>query len=336
MRNVGCADGSIHDEPCGTITTSVWAGARSGAVARINTLPGLPARNVAVALDCAPRGTVTRLGEKVPLPACPVPDGSCAKSMVRFRSFATGWNWLSRKSTVSRAVSPTRSVAGLIVSRRRWVGACSVTRGVSPGPPSTVSASTKLRARKDPNAIIAARLAPVEPGAHPRLPCVAWLQVGSGLVPTIGCFCGMRGRECDRDGVCRWRALGARLARVLAHDRLVREGLKPLAHVDAGPRDQLDHQDTDEPLPGVDPVGRAVGSTPRIAAERAVRTGHPEVCDDGEAEPEADPGPHGRSEEHTSELQSPCNLVCRLLLEKKKNTCRNSADGKACMEECSQ
>src|SRR2546426_4806432 len=29
-----------------------------------------------------------------------------------------------------------------------------------------------------------------------------------------------------------------------------------------------------------------------------------------------------RSEEHTSELQSPCNLVCRLLLEKKKNNMR--------------
>src|SRR5256885_10952119 len=28
---------------------------------------------------------------------------------------------------------------------------------------------------------------------------------------------------------------------------------------------------------------------------------------------------NGRSEEHTSELQSPCNLVCRLLLEKKKS-----------------
>src|SRR2546426_7586229 len=28
-----------------------------------------------------------------------------------------------------------------------------------------------------------------------------------------------------------------------------------------------------------------------------------------------------RSEEHTSELQSPCNLVCRLLLEKKKEFC---------------
>src|SRR2546426_10639383 len=29
-----------------------------------------------------------------------------------------------------------------------------------------------------------------------------------------------------------------------------------------------------------------------------------------------------RSEEHTSELQSPCNLVCRLLLEKKNNSRR--------------
>src|SRR2546426_6346873 len=32
------------------------------------------------------------------------------------------------------------------------------------------------------------------------------------------------------------------------------------------------------------------------------------------------PGPGLRSEEHTSELQSPCNLVCRLLLEKKKKS----------------
>src|SRR5256885_3999230 len=31
--------------------------------------------------------------------------------------------------------------------------------------------------------------------------------------------------------------------------------------------------------------------------------------------------PRSRSEEHTSELQSPCNLVCRLLLEKKKTHC---------------
>src|SRR2546426_8188670 len=37
-----------------------------------------------------------------------------------------------------------------------------------------------------------------------------------------------------------------------------------------------------------------------------------------------------RSEEHTSELQSPCNLVCRLLLEKKKKhryTLRCKPDG---------
>src|SRR5256885_12434126 len=33
---------------------------------------------------------------------------------------------------------------------------------------------------------------------------------------------------------------------------------------------------------------------------------------------------HSRSEEHTSELQSPCNLVCRLLLEKKKKTLKTS------------
>src|SRR5256885_3917850 len=32
-----------------------------------------------------------------------------------------------------------------------------------------------------------------------------------------------------------------------------------------------------------------------------------------------------RSEEHTSELQSPCNLVCRLLLEKKKKYRRQRA-----------
>src|SRR2546430_9246517 len=34
----------------------------------------------------------------------------------------------------------------------------------------------------------------------------------------------------------------------------------------------------------------------------------------------AHPQPQGRSEEHTSELQSQSNLVCRLLLEKKNNT----------------
>src|SRR5256885_7813177 len=46
-------------------------------------------------------------------------------------------------------------------------------------------------------------------------------------------------------------------------------------------------------------VGATVTATPTLVAV--------EIADDGP-----------RSEEHTSELQSPCNLVCRLLLEKKK------------------
>src|SRR5256885_2746297 len=38
--------------------------------------------------------------------------------------------------------------------------------------------------------------------------------------------------------------------------------------------------------------------------------------------------PQFRSEEHTSELQSPCNLVCRLLLEKKNRQRWTIANGK--------
>src|SRR5256885_11374594 len=37
-----------------------------------------------------------------------------------------------------------------------------------------------------------------------------------------------------------------------------------------------------------------------------------------------------RSEEHTSELQSPCNLVCRLLLEKKKKFDRGRVGCRPC------
>src|SRR5256885_10244558 len=39
-----------------------------------------------------------------------------------------------------------------------------------------------------------------------------------------------------------------------------------------------------------------------------------------------------RSEEHTSELQSPCNLVCRLLLEKKKKLTLRSLDIVHCFQ----
>src|SRR2546426_3052408 len=45
---------------------------------------------------------------------------------------------------------------------------------------------------------------------------------------------------------------------------------------------------------------------PWILGDGAGRSGAPHPCK-----------PLRRSEEHTSELQSPCNLVCRLLLEKK-------------------
>src|ERR1022692_4946535 len=45
----------------------------------------------------------------------------------------------------------------------------------------------------------------------------------------------------------------------------------------------------------------------------SVRNTHARAADGDEQHQDS-----GRSEEHTSELQSPCNLVCRLLLEKKK------------------
>src|SRR5256885_10607450 len=51
--------------------------------------------------------------------------------------------------------------------------------------------------------------------------------------------------------------------------------------------------------------------------------------------------PASRSEEHTSELQSPCNLVCRLLLEKKKKkmnkntTCRQTTNTQKLALQCS-
>src|SRR2546426_7394445 len=62
--------------------------------------------------------------------------------------------------------------------------------------------------------------------------------------------------------------------------------------------------------------------TERPAREAAERF---RVLPDGPTSRRSSPArraPDTRSEEHTSELQSPCNLVCRLLLEKKKNPAR--------------
>src|SRR2546426_5815928 len=60
-----------------------------------------------------------------------------------------------------------------------------------------------------------------------------------------------------------------------------------------------------------------------IAATRESRLGGvtstaPRSMDNGLTSPVCPTAVTPRSEEHTSELQSPCNLVCRLLLEKKK------------------
>src|SRR5205807_7468983 len=76
---------------------------------------------------------------------------------------------------------------------------------------------------------------------------------------------------------------------------------------------------TAEPLGGISGLHGSAGQRPRHGGEA------------GRQDPGARAGRRGRffgrridqsshrSEEHTSELQSPCNLVCRLLLEKKKH-----------------
>src|SRR5256885_10626967 len=50
--------------------------------------------------------------------------------------------------------------------------------------------------------------------------------------------------------------------------------------------------------------------------------------------PDTEPRKALRSEEHTSELQSPCNLVCRLLLEKKKKKIKKIEEHKQSQCRC--
>src|SRR5690348_17868238 len=56
------------------------------------------------------------------------------------------------------------------------------------------------------------------------------------------------------------------------------------------------------------------------SASRSLRRLAPSVAPASGSSPRRQPTSSPRSEEHTSELQSPVHLVCRLLLEKKKNT----------------
>src|SRR5256885_9233973 len=64
------------------------------------------------------------------------------------------------------------------------------------------------------------------------------------------------------------------------------------------------------------PLAHALDNALAVLESRVAETGARILRDDGVPEAVAW---CDRSEEHTSELQSPCNLVCRLLLEKKKN-----------------
>src|SRR2546430_11481488 len=96
-----------------------------------------------------------------------------------------------------------------------------------------------------------------------------------------------------------------------------RSTLFPYTTLFRSPRLALDRQD--DRAPAVEPAGRAVvlhvvqhARHVLEAHGRAVLIGHRELAKFGRARDR-------RSEEHTSELQSQSNLVCRLLLEKKKN-----------------
>src|SRR5258708_24773575 len=66
---------------------------------------------------------------------------------------------------------------------------------------------------------------------------------------------------------------------------------------------------------------------PRIGASLVVNSWAINYSRCGEARPVR--GSQNRSEEHTSELQSPDHLVCRLLLEKKKKRSTGAVDTRA-------
>src|SRR2546426_8769678 len=67
-------------------------------------------------------------------------------------------------------------------------------------------------------------------------------------------------------------------------------------------------------------TGATPGPAPQPAAAPAARSGERGAVPLAAPVTPPDATRVKRSEEHTSELQSPCNLVCRLLLEKKKRT----------------
>src|SRR5205807_8327641 len=67
------------------------------------------------------------------------------------------------------------------------------------------------------------------------------------------------------------------------------------------------------------PCSSAVGTSASAGSRLGISAAIRRTCPCFTGPDRARTGAPDRSEEHTSELQSPCNLVCRLLLEKKKN-----------------
>src|SRR2546426_973061 len=100
-------------------------------------------------------------------------------------------------------------------------------------------------------------------------------------------------------------------ARQLVRQRQQGKAPHPLRAPERRPRQPVGAADGERHVPGIQlPARRPLGELLRRPLVPGPRQRH-------EARPLGD---GLRSEEHTSELQSPCNLVCRLLLEKKKNT----------------
>src|SRR3989454_8058591 len=105
-----------------------------------------------------------------------------------------------------------------------------------------------------------------------------------------------------------------------------RTGEQVLAHGRASHEDRLESNIADELFSGGD--GLLVVAGDRHTDEAALPVG--DWADPPIADPVESPHDPRRSEEHTSELQSPCNLVCRLLLEKKKKKSEDHVSSPDC------
>src|SRR5256885_4945180 len=117
-------------------------------------------------------------------------------------------------------------------------------------------------------------------------------------------------RHAPQGGGALWRWSGRQLGLGRGAGQVADGGAELAAIVGADQRVQrgLDHVVDGAPVTGVLEVAHDVG--PAVDLVHGMQAGGFAACGNR----------HQRSEEHTSELQSPCNLVCRLLLEKKKQT----------------